>query len=106
MVVQTRLAGQEPPKEDKRLILRLGQDHDWRRLSPVKIKKLITERAGIAFSAIKNIHQVRSGLAIECVPDALKETILEIWQSFQQEKITIEAALDYISMIVPRCHST
>ena len=45
-------AVQEPKKKDKRLFIRLGQEHEWRKLSPVTVKKIITEKAGIAASAI------------------------------------------------------
>ena len=57
------------PKEDKRLFVRLEEEHGSRRLSPVKIKKLVTKRAGVAASAIIAITQVRSGLALEFASD-------------------------------------
>ena len=98
---QSKRAGKETPKEDKRLFLRVGQDHQWRKLSPVTIKKMVTERAGVAPSAIIALTQVRSGLAMECASDALRETILRVGPSFQQENITIEPASDWTSVIVP-----
>lgn len=94
-------AVQEPKKEDKRLFIRLGQEHEWRKLSPVTVKKLITEKAGIAASAIIAMSQVRSGLAIECASDALRETILGVSSSFQKDGIKIEPASDWTSVIVP-----
>lgn len=98
---QTKRAEQEPPKEDKRLFLRIGQEHQWRKLSPVTIKKMVTERAGVAPSAIIAMTQVRSGLAMECASDALRETILRVGPSFNKEDITIEPASDWTSVIVP-----
>lgn len=100
-VTLTNSAGKEPIKDDKRLFLRMGRDHEWRLLSPVTIKKLVTERAGVAPSAIIAMTQVRSGLAIECTSDALRETILRVGPSFQKENIIIEPASDWTSVIVP-----
>ena len=97
----TNSAGREPLKEDKRLFLRMGRDNEWRMLSPVTIKKLVTERAGVAPSAIIAMTQVRSGLAIECASDALREAILRVGSSFQKENIIIEPASDWTSVIVP-----
>ena len=98
---QLKRAEQEPAKEDKRLFLRIGQEHQWRKLSPVTIKEIVTERAGVAPSAIIAMTQVRSGLAIECASDALRETILRMGPSFNKENITIEPASDWTSVIVP-----
>ena len=98
---QTNAARQDPPKEDKRLFLRIGRDHLWRQLSPVTIKKIVTERAGVAPSAIIAITQVRSGLAIECASDALRETILRVGPSFQKEDMAIEPASNWTSVIIP-----
>ncbi|KHJ31164.1 putative eka-like protein [Erysiphe necator] len=81
-------------KEDKRLFLRLDPNHEWRKLSPSTIKKVIIERAGVAASAIAAIYSVRSGLAIECVSDAPRESILGIGQTFLQNGAVIEAASD------------
>ena len=100
-VVHTKPKKQEPPKEDKRLFLRLGQGHQWRKLSPVTIKKIVTKKAGVAPSAIIAMTQVRSGLAIECASDALRETILSVGASLQKEDITIEPASDWTSVMVP-----
>lgn len=88
-------------EEDKRLFLRLGKEHEWRRLSPVSVKKMITERAGVAPSAIVAMYQVRSGLAFECVSDALRDSILRTAPSFLEENITLEAASDWTSVIAP-----
>ena len=88
---------QSPPKEDKRLILRMGQEHEWRRLSPVTIKKIVTEKAWVAPSAVLAMTQVRSGLAIECASEALRETLLRVRPSLQMDEITIEPASDWTS---------
>ena len=98
---QSKAARQDPPKEHKRLFLRVRQEHPWRTLSPVTIKKIVTKRAGVAPSAIIAMTQVRSGLAIECASDALRETILRVGPSFHKENMTIEPASDWTSVIVP-----
>ncbi|KHJ32801.1 putative eka-like protein [Erysiphe necator] len=76
-VNQIKTVQNREQKEDKRLFLRLDPNHEWRKLSPLTIKKVITERAGVAASAIAAIYSVRSGLAIECVSDALKNQYWE-----------------------------
>lgn len=81
-----------PQKEDKRLFLRLEKEHEWRKISPVTIKKIITDRAGVATSSIVATHQIRSGLAFECASDALRETILRTAPPFKKENIIIEPA--------------
>lgn len=62
---------------------------------------MITDRAGVAASAIAAIYLARSGLAIECVSDAIRESILGIGQTFYQNGVVIEAALDWTSYIIP-----
>ncbi|KAI0991582.1 hypothetical protein K3495_g16605, partial [Podosphaera aphanis] len=99
--IQKKPAIQEMPKEDRRLFLRLGPEHEWRKLSLVTIKKIISDRAGVAPSAITAMSQVRSGLAIECASDALRESILGVAPSFEKDNTTIEAASDWTSVIVP-----
>ena len=58
------LKPQTAPKEDKRLFLRLRKDRHWHKLSPVTIKKIITEKAGIVTSAITSMYPVKSGIAL------------------------------------------
>lgn len=70
-------------------------------LSPVTIKNLVTESAGIAPSAIIAIKQVSFDLAIVCASDALGETILKVGPSFRKENIIIEPASDCTSVILP-----
>ena len=79
----------------------MGREHQWRRLSPVTIKKLITEKAGVAPSAIIAMTQVRSGPAMECASDSLRESILGVGPSLQKKEIKIEPASDWISVMVP-----
>lgn len=97
----TKTPPERPTKEDKRLFLRLNKDHEWRKLSPLSIKKIITERAGIAASAIMEMYQVRSGMAFECASDALRESILRVASSFQKENAKIEPASEWSSVLVP-----
>lgn len=89
------------PKEDKRLFLRLRPDHAWRKLSPVAIKKMITEKSGVAATAIKALYSVRSGYAIECVSDALRDTILTAGKSLGDANAIIEAASNWTSVLLP-----
>ncbi|KHJ33480.1 putative eka-like protein [Erysiphe necator] len=89
------------PKEDKRLFLRLRPDHAWRKLSPIAIKKMITEKAGVAATAITALYSVRSGYAIECVSGALRHTILTAGKSLGDTDAIIEAASDWASLLVP-----
>ncbi|KHJ31413.1 putative eka-like protein [Erysiphe necator] len=89
------------PKEDKRLFLRLRPDHAWRKLSPIAIKKMITEKAGVAATAITALYSARSGYAIECVSDALRDTILTAGKSLGDTDAIIEAASDWTSLLVP-----
>lgn len=81
-----------PPKEDKRIFLRLGPQHEWRKLSPVILKKIVTEWAGVAVSAITAMYSVRSGFVIECVSDALRDSMLSVGTSFHAKEAKIEPA--------------
>lgn len=98
---QAKAVRQENPKEDKRLFLRIGHEYLWRKLLLVTTKKIVTERSGVASSAIIAMTQVRLGLAIKCASDALRETILKVSPSFQKENKTIEPTSNWTSVIVP-----
>lgn len=95
-------ATQSAPRKDKRIFLRLGPQHEWRKLSPVTLKKIITERAGVAASAITAMYSVRSGFALECVSDALRDAILSVGTSFEPVNAKIEPAYEWFSVIVPQ----
>ncbi|KHJ32619.1 putative eka-like protein [Erysiphe necator] len=88
-------------KEDKRIFLGLRPDHAWRKLSPLAIKRMITEKAGVAATAITELCSLRSGYAIECVSDALRDTILSFGKSLGDTDAIIEAASDWTSELVP-----
>ncbi|KAI0996223.1 hypothetical protein K3495_g11956 [Podosphaera aphanis] len=98
---QKKPAEQDSLKEDKRLFLRLALENEWRKLSLATIKKIITERAGVAPSAILAMSQVRSGLAIECASDVPRESILRVASALEKDNLTIEAASNWTSVIVP-----
>ncbi|KHJ31314.1 putative eka-like protein [Erysiphe necator] len=89
------------PKEDKRLFLRLRPDHAWRKLSPIAIKKMNTEIAGVTATAITSLYSVRSGYAIECVSDALRDTVFTAGKSLGDTDAIIEAASDLTSLLLP-----
>lgn len=63
---------------------------------------MITERAGVAASAIVEMHQVRLGMPLECASDELREIIMGVSPSFQHQNTTIGAASDWVSVIVPQ----
>ena len=68
--------------------------------SNVTIKKVITERAGVAASPIIAMNQARSGLALEYVLEELQEKMLGIADSLQQESFCIKTTSDWTSVIV------
>lgn len=63
-------------------------------------QKIVADLARVAISAIASIYQVRSGMAIECVSDALREWVLGSATSLQKDGIILEAASDWKSVIV------
>ena len=89
---QTNQITKPTSKVDKHLLVRLEGKHEWRRLSPITIKKIITERAGVAPSAVIAIYLARLGVSFGCAFGALRETILNVGPSFQQDNVIIEAA--------------
>lgn len=72
----------------------MGQEHQSRKLSPVTIKKIITEKAGVAPSAIIAMTQVRVGLEMEFASHVLRESILGVGPSFQKGETKIEPSSD------------
>ncbi|KHJ35720.1 putative eka-like protein [Erysiphe necator] len=53
---QTNNSHQDTRKEDKRLFLRLGEGHEWRKLSPVTVRIIVADQAGVVISAIASIY--------------------------------------------------
>ncbi|KHJ31061.1 putative eka-like protein [Erysiphe necator] len=88
-------------KKDKRHFLRLGLGHAWRKLSPIAIKKMITVKAGVAATAIIAIYSVQLVYAIECMSDALRDTILTVGKSLGDRDAIIDVASDSTSLLVP-----
>ena len=91
---------QTTSKEDKSLFLRLGRDHHWHKLSPVTIKKIITDKAGKAGSAMTSMYPVNLGIALEYASDALRDTMMRIVPSLQKDNTVIEAASKWTLWIV------
>ncbi|KAI6249764.1 hypothetical protein HI914_01623 [Erysiphe necator] len=87
-------------KEPKRVFLKLGPDHAWPKLSPIVIKKVTTEKAGITATSLTALYSVRSGYTMECVSDARRDAILKVGKSLGDRGAIIEAASDWTSSLV------
>ena len=84
----------------KRLSLQLRKDYHWHKLSPVTIKKIITDKTGIATSTVTSMYPVRSGIALKCALDALRDTIIGISPSLLEDNTIIGAVSHWKSSIV------
>ncbi|POS82481.1 hypothetical protein EPUL_005631, partial [Erysiphe pulchra] len=83
-----------PVKEssDKRLFVRLPQDHEWRKLSPAGIREIIVQKLAISPSSFGKIKPVNSGFALSPCSSEARETILNAGNGLFLSGAKLEAA--------------
>ncbi|POS82439.1 hypothetical protein EPUL_005781 [Erysiphe pulchra] len=94
-------ASQRLALSDKRLFVRLPQEHEWRKLSPAGIREVIVKKLHISPSLIGRIKPVHSGFALSpCSPEASEE-IIKAGNGLFLSGAKLETATNWASVLVP-----
>ncbi|POS82205.1 hypothetical protein EPUL_005827 [Erysiphe pulchra] len=91
---------------DKRLFVRLPQEHEWRKLSPAGSLEVIVKKLAISPALFGRIKPVHSGFALSPCSTESRETILNVGNRLFLSEAKLEAATDWIPVIVPTVPST
>ncbi|POS81841.1 hypothetical protein EPUL_006083, partial [Erysiphe pulchra] len=86
---------------DTRLFVRLPQEHEWRKLSPAGIREVIVKKLAISPALFGKIKPVHSGFALSSCSTVARETILNAEKGFSFSGAKLEAATNWVSVIVP-----
>ncbi|POS83107.1 hypothetical protein EPUL_004738 [Erysiphe pulchra] len=84
-----------------RLFVCLPQEHEWRKLSPVGIRQVIVKKLAISPALFGKIKPVHSGFALSPCSTVARETILNAGKGFSFSGAKLEAATNWVSVIVP-----
>lgn len=86
---------------DKRLFLRLPQEHEWRKLSPAGIREVIVKKLSISPTLVGKIKPVRSGFALSPCSTEAREKILNAANGLFLTGAKLEAATNWVSVLIP-----
>ncbi|POS82980.1 hypothetical protein EPUL_006586 [Erysiphe pulchra] len=91
---------------DKRLFVRLPQDHEWRKLSPAGIREVVVRKLSISPSLIGRIKPVHSGFAVSPCSTESCEAILKAGNGLFLTGAKLESATNWIPVIISTVPST
>ena len=77
---------------DKRLFVRLGSDHPWRKLSPCSVRQKIQGRLQCAMGNACSPHRVRTGFAILTRDENTREMPLDAASKLSDFNAKVEEA--------------
>ncbi|KHJ34453.1 putative eka-like protein [Erysiphe necator] len=89
------------PEPDKRLFLRMGQDHPWRRVSPHYIKISLAEKLKVASSVITQVTRVNSGYAVTAVSEIMQNALLIQTHRLETSELKLELVSKWVSLLAP-----
>ncbi|KHJ30048.1 putative eka-like protein [Erysiphe necator] len=86
---------------DNRLFLRLPQEHEWRKLSPAEIRKVILKKLSISPVLVGEIKPVNSGFALSPCSTEAREKILNAGNGLFLTGVKLEAATNWVTVLIP-----
>ncbi|KHJ30389.1 putative eka-like protein [Erysiphe necator] len=89
------------PVSDKRLFVRLPQDHEWRKLSPAGIREVVVKKLAISPTLIGRIKPVNSGFALSPCSTKARDKIFNAGNGFFLSGAKLEAATNWVSVLIP-----
>ncbi|KHJ31470.1 putative eka-like protein [Erysiphe necator] len=92
--------------QDKRLFLRLTNDHEWRKLSPAGIREIVVKKFSISPASISIIMSVRSGFALSLYKDETRQELLKAAIRLSPFDAKLEAASNWTPVVVPTVPKT
>lgn len=87
--------------QDKRLFIRLSNDHEWRKLSPAGIREVVVKRLSISPTSIGTIKPVRSGYALSPRNDETRQELLKSALRLSSCDAKLEAASNWTPVMIP-----
>ena len=88
-------------KVDKRLFIRLGNDHPWRKLSPMGLRSAMDQQANIDILLDTSVHRTRTGFAILALTDNIRQRILNSSSNLAAVNAKLEEASDLVVLRIP-----
>ncbi|POS82470.1 hypothetical protein EPUL_004991, partial [Erysiphe pulchra] len=86
---------------DKRLFLRLSQEHEWRKFSPASIREVIVKKLSVSPTSIGRIKPVHSGFALSPCSTEAREKILNAGNRLFLTGAKLEAATNWATVLIP-----
>ncbi|KHJ35253.1 putative eka-like protein [Erysiphe necator] len=92
--------------QNKRLFLRLTNDHEWRKLSPAGIREIVVKKLSTSSASISKIKPVRSGFALSLYKDQTRQEFLKAAIRLSPFDAKLEAASNWTPAMVPTIPKT
>ncbi|KHJ30992.1 putative eka-like protein [Erysiphe necator] len=86
---------------DRRLFVRLPQEHEWRKLSPAGIREVFVNKLAISPALFGKIKPVNSGFALSPCSTEARETMLNAGNGLFLSGAKLEPATNWTPVIVP-----
>lgn len=102
----TSSASSSVDTSDRRLFVRLPQEHEWRKLSPAGIRESIVRKLSISPALIGKIKPVRSGFALSPCSTEAREAILNAGNGLFLSGAKLEPATNWASVLIPTVPSS
>ncbi|KAI1003192.1 hypothetical protein K3495_g5015 [Podosphaera aphanis] len=83
-----------PPRQDERLFLRLGKDHDWRQLSPAGVREAVAQHLGLTSDIIEHVYRVPTGFALKAKDEETRQVLIDSAKTFTSMGAKLEKASD------------
>ncbi|KHJ33346.1 putative eka-like protein [Erysiphe necator] len=90
-----------PATPDKRLFLRLPQEHEWRKLSPAGICEIIVKKLSISPTLIGRIKPIHSGFALSPCSTEAREKVLNARNGLFLTGAKLEEATNWATVLIP-----
>ncbi|KHJ30337.1 putative eka-like protein [Erysiphe necator] len=87
--------------KDKRIFLRVPQEHEWRKLSPAGIREALVKMLAISPASISRIKPTDSGSALSPSNNDARELIMKAENGPFLSGTKLEPAINYEPVIIP-----
>ncbi|KAI0999805.1 hypothetical protein K3495_g8392 [Podosphaera aphanis] len=85
-----------PSTQDKRLFLRLGKDHDWRKPSPDGVREAVGQLLSLPPTTIEHVYRVQTGFAPRAKDEETRQVLIDLAESFAPIGAKLEKASDLV----------
>ncbi|KHJ33391.1 putative eka-like protein [Erysiphe necator] len=85
---------------DKKLLLRLPPEHEWRKLSPASVRRVMVKKLYISSSLVGKIKPVHSSFALSPSNSEAREEMLKAGLGLLLSGVKLEPATIWVSVLV------